>query len=386
MEREPDYHFDQNPSEGFLSYQVAASTFGPGPIAPFRLPTPSADDHTTSAVLYFGNQPQNFLPSPDDFPYNETCQATNLRCDGFSESMGTSLGVLAYDGSSLESWSPITPATPAGVDSLTGCFSTVHDAICFAESISPSPPTGRTLSGSSWASSYAPTDYIQAGFQARSAADFTSLTPLHQVIYQPSPTHVPQALPQTEEKATATIEEALTVDNNERPAHSRDKEGGRKKRRSMSFPDLGDVPDARDLSTRRDSPKPTGGANHTLRTAARKNKPRKPTSKPGESAQEHRTRTCHNQVEKEYRNRLHGSFAKLLEVLPDEGRTGSGEGSETAGQQPTASGRKTKRVSKAEVLEKACLRLEMLMDGNSKRKREIAELEERLKAAGAKGG
>jgi hypothetical protein len=117
------------------------------------------------------------------------------------------------------------------------------------------------------------------------------------------------------------------------------------------------------------SPKPA------LRTAARKHKQSEPTSKPGESTQAHRARASHNQVEKQYRNRLHGYFERLLKVLPDEGEQND---EAQAGQSPSgsASGGKSqhKRFSKAEVLQRARQHIILLEQDAERRRREIRAL------------
>ncbi|KAK0632759.1 hypothetical protein B0T14DRAFT_42333 [Immersiella caudata] len=112
-----------------------------------------------------------------------------------------------------------------------------------------------------------------------------------------------------------------------------------------------------------------------LRTAARKHKQSGSTSKPGESAQAHRARASHNQVEKEYRNRLHGYFERLLKVLPDEGESNK---EAQAGRSPSgsASGGSSqhKRLSKAEVLQKARQHIVFLEQDAERRRREIRAL------------
>lgn len=124
-----------------------------------------------------------------------------------------------------------------------------------------------------------------------------------------------------------------------------------------------------------------------LRTAARKQRWAKPVSKPGESTQAHRARASHNQVEKEYRNRLHGYFERLLQVLPDE--VGQVEQVEEASWGPSPSGStssgsaqgQNKRLSKAEVLQKARLHIAALEAEAETRRREIARLRRTMEQA-----
>jgi len=120
-----------------------------------------------------------------------------------------------------------------------------------------------------------------------------------------------------------------------------------------------------------------------LRTAARKQRRTEPVSKLGESTQAHRARASHNQVEKEYRNRLHGYFERLLKVLPDEveqveeaswgpSPSGSSSGGSTQAQNT--------RLSKAEVLQKARLHIASLETEAEARRGEIARLRRTLEA------
>ncbi|KAK3335821.1 hypothetical protein B0T19DRAFT_19464 [Cercophora scortea] len=117
------------------------------------------------------------------------------------------------------------------------------------------------------------------------------------------------------------------------------------------------------------------GSGSTLRTATRINRrgPEPRNTKPGESFQEQRARTTHNQVEKQYRNRLHRQFERLLNVLPD-GDLDPESGSSMAS--PNVGGRQghQRRLSKAEVLDKACQRILFLESDAAKLRREREEL------------
>ncbi|KAK4454552.1 hypothetical protein QBC34DRAFT_392007 [Podospora aff. communis PSN243] len=119
----------------------------------------------------------------------------------------------------------------------------------------------------------------------------------------------------------------------------------------LAAPPRGKRSKGRKSSARQELPKDGVPAGPALRTAARKHKRTEPASKPGESAQAHRARASHNQVEKEYRNRLHGYFERLLKVLPDEDELNDDA---RVGQSPSGSASsgssQHKRLSKAEVL------------------------------------
>lgn len=124
-----------------------------------------------------------------------------------------------------------------------------------------------------------------------------------------------------------------------------------------------------------------------LRTAPRKKKRTKMVAKKGESVREQRARASHNMVEKEYRDRLRKYFEELLVVLPqggarieeDEQATGStldvnqASSSSAEGQQ--------KKLSKADVLAKACQHIEQLECGARKQRLELDMLKEALKGS-----
>ncbi|KAK3694385.1 hypothetical protein B0T22DRAFT_437468 [Podospora appendiculata] len=137
-----------------------------------------------------------------------------------------------------------------------------------------------------------------------------------------------------------------------------------KKRRASRKPTSDQSPPA--------SSQPLGSA---LRTATRTIRARAEQvhTKPGESSQEQRARTTHNQVEKEYRNRLHKYFERLLDVLPD-GNVAPESGPSMSS--PNVGGRHghQRRLSKAEVLDKACQRILFLESDAAKLRREREEL------------
>ncbi|KAK4196975.1 hypothetical protein QBC40DRAFT_309495 [Triangularia verruculosa] len=146
----------------------------------------------------------------------------------------------------------------------------------------------------------------------------------------------------------------------------------------------------------------------SLRTAARRFKrtAEEAPPKPGESLEDQRARENHNQVEKEYRNRLHRGFEELLDALhglpveellaarPNNGTTGVPTGEQEEEDEHIAiigallderaslglSGnngkgkKKQKRVSKAEVLHYTCMVLRSMGHGNQRLKEEVEEL------------
>lgn len=128
---------------------------------------------------------------------------------------------------------------------------------------------------------------------------------------------------------------------------------------------------------------PVSASGRALRTAARKVVRPKSAQKPGESAEERRARVNHNQVEKQYRNRLHEYFDNLLKVLPDnpslEPKAEPGNDGESQSSS-SAAGQKSRNWSKAEVLERACRHILDLQTTNAKL---IEELETKRRESSA---
>ncbi|KAK0751774.1 hypothetical protein B0T18DRAFT_403369 [Schizothecium vesticola] len=123
-----------------------------------------------------------------------------------------------------------------------------------------------------------------------------------------------------------------------------------------------------------------------LRTAPRKKKRTKMTAKKGESPREQRARTSHNMVEKEYRDRLRKYFEALLVVLPQEGaeiEEGEQATGSTLGWNPASSSAEgqQKKLSKADVLAKACQHIEQLECGARKQRLELDMLKEALEVS-----
>lgn len=111
------------------------------------------------------------------------------------------------------------------------------------------------------------------------------------------------------------------------------------------------------------SPNSTNNASR-LRSASRASK--NSVSRPSDTAEERRTRASHNLVEKQYRSRLNAQFEGLLGVLPDPDlgqaeyiKTEAGVGT-PAPPADTEQDPGDKKVSKAEVLERARAHIETL--------------------------
>jgi len=86
-----------------------------------------------------------------------------------------------------------------------------------------------------------------------------------------------------------------------------------------------------------------------------------------------KTRSNHNQIEKQYRNRLNSQFETLLSILPREGVIGGGEG-EGEGHQ----GVEARKVSKAEVLDMATKHIKKLEKEQEELEGENEFLEEKV--------
>ncbi|XXH04914.1 hypothetical protein Hte_011336 [Hypoxylon texense] len=111
-----------------------------------------------------------------------------------------------------------------------------------------------------------------------------------------------------------------------------------------------------------------GGRSSRLRSASRTSK--NTHHNPPASAEEQKNRETHNQVEKQYRNRLNAHFESLLDALPETMQAGEGEGEDDGGGRggEAALDLTDRRVSKAEVLDMARRHIQAL-------ERECAALE-----------
>lgn len=109
-----------------------------------------------------------------------------------------------------------------------------------------------------------------------------------------------------------------------------------------------------------------------LRTASRapKKRPNILPQRPTETVEDVKARAAHNQVEQQYRKRLNLHFERLLSVLPAPGSSVIGGG--------RRDGIGERRVSKAEVLDLATERIQVLERDMARLERERRELRVRL--------
>jgi len=112
-----------------------------------------------------------------------------------------------------------------------------------------------------------------------------------------------------------------------------------------------------------------------LRTAQRNSRYNNSSHKPAENAEERKARAMHNQVEQQYRKRLNAQFERLLAALPPEDYLSSESGGGTATTTPGSGGLEDdKRVSKAEVLDRARQRIRTLEKERASLERQKREL------------
>ncbi|RBQ83432.1 hypothetical protein VDGD_06328 [Verticillium dahliae] len=123
------------------------------------------------------------------------------------------------------------------------------------------------------------------------------------------------------------------------------------------------------------APKKTATASTAARLRSASRASKNAARRPAESAEERRTRASHNLVEKQYRSRLNAQFEGLLNALPELPVPASQQQQQQQ-QQPadTAEDQTERRVSKAEVLERARLHIEALEREREALRREREEL------------
>lgn len=127
----------------------------------------------------------------------------------------------------------------------------------------------------------------------------------------------------------------------------------------------------------------TAGPARELRSASRTSKN---TGKAAETSEQLRTRSSHNMVEKQYRNRLNAQFEELLATLPmaSPGETSpeDEEGDGAVRDRRLKMGDK-RRFSKGEVLDMARQRILYLEEENRKIEREIEDLKKKDATGGS---
>ncbi|KAI5864590.1 hypothetical protein GGS23DRAFT_560895 [Durotheca rogersii] len=143
-----------------------------------------------------------------------------------------------------------------------------------------------------------------------------------------------------------------------RPASSSSAGSGRGKHRHASRPRR---PRNQQVFSPGSSSSTSNASKSRLRSASRTSK--NTHHNPPATVEEQKTRETHNQVEKQYRNRLNAHFESLLDALPETMQAGEGEG---GGEALDLTDR---RVSKAEVLDMARRHIQAL-------ERECSALEE----------
>jgi hypothetical protein len=132
---------------------------------------------------------------------------------------------------------------------------------------------------------------------------------------------------------------------------------------------------SRDRHDRKRSKAKSSDTGRELRSASRTSKN---TRKVTGISEQQKSRSSHNLVEKQYRNRLTTQFEDLLAVLPESGLPAGTSAEASEGDDPASDDRlkmsEKKRVSKGEVLEMARQRILFLEEENKKIERKNEEL------------
>jgi len=357
-----------------LGYPSTTAFDNPG-FAHFRLPTP-LDNLSQSPVLSLQSSSSSYVETNERFVFEN--HLSGLQNPVGADPVCTSTSFAGYDActSPLDSsWSRSTPTTPSE-DTLVGYFATTTGTCYGAGNVSPLP-----VDGTNWVGPFVHFDGIHPGPATSGPPSCAELLHSRIANHLQCQAVIDEAFPLKcelrpeghgwDDKPIEPIEVEVTADKGA---------GGRKMNdMALATAPRGKRLKSRKSSARKDLLEEASSPGPALRTAARKHKGANSISKPGESVQAHRARASHNQVEKEYRNRLHGYFERLLKVLPDEGEQGD-EGASGQSQSGSASSEngQHKRLSKAEVLQKARLHIKLLEDDAARRRREISGLQAAL--------
>ncbi|KAK5658909.1 hypothetical protein OQA88_1723 [Cercophora sp. LCS_1] len=367
------FHMDHHPEAlGLLMYPPVVS-FEQSTTTDYRLPTP-ADEQGPSPVFWSGESSQVY-PIVGDGSYGGMCHPVGVSAPSFVTTLGAASTRRGYDAVPLEStWSPMTPLTPAGSDGTSPGFLDVKGPFSFAEDPTSQQLSPCNVTGTGWTTHAYPHAELPSKFSDSNVGLMRSgIVDQHETQRD----RAGVSAEEVDEVSEASPEPPKAQSSRASPPT--EKASTRRKKSSSSESSMSK---RRGSSASQEAPRRILVPGQTLRTAARRNKRAEPTAKPGESLQEQRARTSHNQVEKDYRNRLHGHFERLLSVLPGEGLGLGLEGEdETSSGQPATGQGQNKRLSKANVLEKARMHIVYLEDDRLKRKREIAELQTRLEKA-----
>jgi hypothetical protein len=314
--------------------------------------------------MCFDSSPSGYAEPAESFvfPSQPSALQSPISIDPAS-ALGNFSGYDACTSPLESSWSRSTATTPSD-DALAGYLAIPAGACYGAASLSPV-----AVGGTEWAGTFVHFGATHSGPPSVGHANSMQFAHPHavsgcQVVMHE--TLQPESESQTEEESwdECAVRSTATETNAKKDAGAKETSNTQ-----LAAPPRGKKSKGRKSSAKKELAGPA------LRTAARKHKRTEPTSKPGESAQAHRARASHNQVEKEYRNRLHGYFERLLNVLPDEDELNdearvrqSPSGSASCGSS------QNKRLSKAEVLQKARQHIVFLEEDVAKRRREIRAL------------
>lgn len=289
---------------------------------------------------------------------------------------------LADPAAELQSrWAPVTPITPVGGDRL-GYFdipgSVGPPYYPDSGTTSPTVATAGTAAGPFWSGYPVSMDHTYQGIPAGHLAPHIGpQAPPAVNGFTHQGGGYDGSLPEEAGSGAEGGTAAYAKDNRTPNDHAEPEQ----EHKEWKYSSTSRASGARKKSSRKKSPSNHNSRGQTpllgplLRTATRKYVRNEPPHKPGESPEELRARASHNQVEKEYRTRLQWQFEQLLEVLP-----GEGMGVDDEGEVPAGAARQ-RRLSKAEVLDKATRHIRFLEDDKARLRREKRELEAALEKA-----
>ncbi|KAK0734517.1 hypothetical protein B0T26DRAFT_670806 [Lasiosphaeria miniovina] len=331
---------------------------------------------TSSPALYHDRSSHEYLAPAGSSQYGNMEQYSYSSGTASGDPATASFGHSVHDGSSVGStWAPITPTTPLEGDGLTSYFHGHPGSVSYAGS-APASPAGVETVPHGWVNITSYVHHAYSGLPEDHTAPLGDFSQSRSLGYSLAGSNSTRTLSNNDgsnndgsnndgsnNDGSNNDSSEGSEDGSARTKKSRESQtkAGRESQRAKSnkTSEGGKSPP----SSRRRKAKQSGGEataavpgpppGPALRTAARRTRRTQGPMKPGESPQQRLARTNHNQVEKQYRGRLHQGFELLLKALPEaEGEGGAGAGEDGASS-PTSSPNRKKRLSKYEVVRSA---------------------------------
>ncbi|KAK3382764.1 hypothetical protein B0T24DRAFT_22528 [Lasiosphaeria ovina] len=367
-----------SPSEEPPYQYLMPQGFDSDALAESRVPT-WINGETSSPALYHDRSSHQYFPPAGSSQYGNMGQYSYSSSTASGDPATASFGHSVHDGSSVGStWAPVTPTTPLEGDGLTSYFHGHPGSVSYAGSAPASPAGVETVPHLSWGNApYVHNAY--SGLPEDHAAPLGDFSQSPSVGYSFAGSNSTRTLSNNDGSEGSEDGSARTKKSREsRTKASRESQRAKSNKTSEG----GKSPP----SSRRRKAKQWGGEataavlgpppGPELRTAARRTRRTQGPTKPGESPQQRLARTNHNQVEKQYRGRLHQGFELLLKALPEtEGEGGAGAGEDGASS-PTSNPNRKKRLSKYEVVRSAGCHILSLEDEVKGLRRKIELLTE----------